>query len=163
MENNSTPESTDPFSRPSGPPPPPPSAPYSSPPPPLQVKYAGFGIRLLAYFIDAAIVLFVAWLIWGDEVAYNNGKSMGIQMNGAKNLLWFAYFIPQWMLLSTSIGKIICRIKIVGESGQKMNPKEAGIRMVVYIFLIIGAWFILGSERKQALHDKAAKTYVVRI
>lgn len=161
---NSDPHSQDPFSRPGTPPPIPQRPPFSPPyPEPSGMKYAAFGIRLLAYFIDVVIVFVLAWLVWQDDVIATSEYRFEARLSGSQNLIWLAYYLPFWLLLSTSPGKFICRIKIVNAEGKRINPVQAILRMLIYIILFIGAWFMISHPQRQALHDQVAKTYVVHI
>ncbi len=125
------------------------------------MNYAGFGERLVAYLIDAAIFTFLAWLIWGKEVV-NMDNGFHVQFNNEKLLVPFAYFLLSWIILSSSIGKLILGLKIVDADGKKIDFIAAIVRSLIYFILFIGCWFILGDDQKRALHDRVAKTFVVK-
>ncbi len=127
-----------------------------------QMKYAGFGIRLLAYIFDAVIYFFIAWLIWGDKVVSSSNGSFNASLNNEQLLIPLAYFILFWLVLSSSPGKMLLGLKIRKMDGSKIGIKEVLIRVLVYIVIFIGGWFILGNKKKQALHDMAAGTVVVK-
>lgn len=124
-------------------------------------QYADFGIRLVAFIIDGAIFTLIGWAIWGEEVV-NTNNGFHVQFNGVKALLPIGYFFLSWIALSGSLGKMAVGLKIVDEQGKKINPLAAFIRTLGFFVVIIGCWFMLGNEKKQALHDKAAKTFVIK-
>lgn len=126
-----------------------------------QPEYAGFGIRLLAFTIDGLILSLIGYLVAGDRVvSFENGIS--VSFNGIYGLIPATYFLLQWLLLSTTIGKMVLGLKIIDVNKEKMQPVSCIARFFGYILLIVGCWFILGSEKKQALHDLIAKTYVIK-
>ncbi|HBS86605.1 MAG: hypothetical protein A2W91_20520 [Bacteroidetes bacterium GWF2_38_335] len=127
----------------------------------LNVKYAGFGIRLLAFLIDSVIYFGIAYLIWGDQVVKTSGSGFSAELNDEKALIVPAYFLLFWLLTSTSPGKFICGLKLIGNDGKKIKPLSAFIRMVVYVVMVLGCWFILFNKKKTALHDIAAGTFVI--
>lgn len=85
-----------------------------------------------------------------------------------------------------TLGKQLLNIKVVDEAGNKVTYAQAAMREIfalgnyicnllgyiigIFNLLSIGfglgsvvsTWFVLFDEKKQALHDKIAKTYVVR-
>ena len=124
-------------------------------------KYAGFGVRFLAYFIDGIIFTFIAYLIWGEEVV-NTRHGLEIKFSNEQLLVPLGYLLLSWILTSSSIGKMVLGMKIIDAEGNKIKPLAAFLRTLGHIILIIGCWFILGNEKKQALHDKIARTFVVK-
>ncbi|MCB0477452.1 MAG: RDD family protein [Crocinitomicaceae bacterium] len=124
-------------------------------------QYGEFGIRLLAYLIDFVTITLFAYMIWGKEVV-NTDHGLSIQFNDEKMLVPLIYFLLSWILVSSSIGKLLLGLKIVDENGNKIKVDSALLRTLGYIILFIGCWFILGDEKKRALHDRIARTYVVK-
>ncbi|MBN2729603.1 MAG: RDD family protein [Bacteroidales bacterium] len=126
------------------------------------MKYAGFGIRFVAYLLDAIIYFTIAYFIWGSSVANTSGGSASVSLNNEQLLIPLAYFLIFWLVFSSTPGKMLLGLKIVKADGSKIGIKEALLRILVYIVIFIGAWFILGNPKKQALHDMAAGTFVVK-
>jgi len=126
------------------------------------MKYAGFGIRFLAFILDTVVYYLIAWLIWGDKVVSSSNGNFNASLTNEQLLIPLAYFIIFWLVFSSSPGKMICGLKIRKTNGSKIGIKEVLIRVLVYIIIFIGAWFILGNQKKQALHDMAAGTVVVK-
>jgi uncharacterized RDD family membrane protein YckC len=124
-------------------------------------NYAGFGVRMVAYLIDFTIFTVIAYFIWGKDVV-NTDNGFSVSYNNEQLLLPLGYMLLSWMLLSSSIGKMIFGLKIIDQEGNKIKPGAALMRIVGYIILFIGCWFIIGDRQyRQALHDRMAKTYVV--
>ncbi len=124
-------------------------------------NYIGFGVRLGAYLIDFAIFTTIAYFIWGNEVV-NTHYGIQINFTNEKVLVPLGYMFLSWLLLSTTPGKMILGVKIVDEKGDKIKFDKVFIRLLGFIILPIGCWFILGNDKKQALHDKMASTFVVK-
>lgn len=132
--------------------------------------YGGFWIRLLAYLVDGIIISLIGYLIGGSNVvSYTEvGGTMTMSVNffGWYTLIPIVYTIGFWMWRSTTPGKMLFGLKIVDENGNNMTPGTAVIRYIGYILsaiiLFIGYIMIGFSKTKQGLHDKIAKTYVVR-
>lgn len=127
-----------------------------------EMKYAGFGIRFWALLIDGILITAIGYLIWGDKVVQITDTSVSVDFQGESSLLPILYYLGSWILLSTSIGKLALGLKIVNKEGKRISIVQAIIRALVYVFLIIGCWFILGNDQKKALHDFAAGTFVVK-
>jgi uncharacterized RDD family membrane protein YckC len=127
-----------------------------------KTKYIGFGIRLISYIIDTSIFTTIAYSIWGDEII-DSTNGFQIHFSNEQLLIPIGYIILSWYLLSSSIGKLIFGVKIVDENGNRLKLKTAFLRLIGYLLLPIGCWFIIGNRKKQALHDKVADTFVVRM
>ena len=86
-------------------------------------------------------------------------------------LLDFVIFMSYFILLEGSrgqtIGKMITRIKVVGEDGMPIDMNQAAVRNLLRIIdglfaYLIGAILIWRSDKKQRLGDSIAKTVVVK-
>lgn len=125
------------------------------------LNYADFGSRLVAFLIDTVIYTLIAYAIWGKKVV-DTSSGLHISFQNEQLLVPWGYLILSWLFLSTSIGKIIMGLSIVDESGDKLKPVAVLLRALGYVLLPIGGWFILGTAKKQALHDLIGKTYVIK-
>jgi uncharacterized RDD family membrane protein YckC len=142
-------------------------------PPDGSPVYAGFGIRLAAWVIDTlalAVIGFVAGTILGGiaELAggrVNSGDRLTIDLLGL--ILSFAYYT----LLTASrrratLGKQVVGIVVVDESGRRLDPTRSAGRwlgtVLSALILLIGYLMIAFDPRRRALHDRLARTYVVR-
>lgn len=126
-----------------------------------EYRYAGFGVRLSAFIIDSAIYMFIAYLIWGNQVVNTSNGGIYIGLKNWQMIVPLLYFFLNWLILSSSIGKVIFGLKMINEEGNRINIKEIGLRLLMYLFMIIGVWFLFGSKKRQTLHDIVAKTFVV--
>ncbi len=124
-------------------------------------RYAGFGVRLSAFIIDSAIYMLIAYLIWGNQVVNTSDGGIYIGLKNWQMVVPLLYFFLNWLILSSSIGKLIFGLKIINEEGNRINIKEIGLRLLMYLFMIIGVWFLFANKKRQTLHDLAAKTFVV--
>jgi len=148
------------------------------------VEYAGFGIRLLAWLIDFLVLLFLSFiiaLISGFFIAFlliyvsivSADSSIvrflsdfiGGFIGFSVTLLYFTLF---WSSkFQGTPGKIVLGLKIVDVNGNKISYFTALIRYISTIisslFLGIGYLLIIFDGKKQALHDKLASTYVIKV
>ena len=150
-----------------------------------QVKYAGFGIRFLAYWVDFLILfplgLMIQQMVGNSPFAIFQAQSLSdIQkIQGSANSLLgigialpliLAYFLIFWVNYDGATpGKKLLGIKIIKDSGEKLTYPAAFIRWIGYMisgatmfFFGIGYLWIIWDKKKQALHDKIAGTVVVK-
>lgn len=150
-----------------------------------QVKYAGFGIRFLAYWVDFLILfplgLMVQQMVGNSPFAIFQAQSLSdIQkiQGSANSLLGIAISIPLavafflifWVNYDGATpGKKLLGIKIAKDNGEKLTYPTAFIRYIGFmisaatmLFFGIGYLWIIWDKKKQALHDKIAGTVVVR-
>jgi uncharacterized RDD family membrane protein YckC len=115
---------------------------------------ATFLIRAGAFVLD---VLLVALL--NGILVFSNG--------GAFFVLLLAYHIAFWSWKGTTVGGIICRLRVVRTDGQLLLFTDAFVRGLSSIFsaVVLGlGWFwILTDPERQSWHDKIAGTYVVTV
>lgn len=114
---------------------------------------ARFLTRIGALLIDFAMVAFVTYLL---EI--HGGKTI---------LLLLIYRVAHWSLRGTTVGGIICRLRVVRTDGAPIRFGEAAVRGLATILstLVVGlGWlWILWDPERQAWHDKIAGTTVVRV
>ncbi|MEO3872542.1 RDD family protein [Nonomuraea sp. B12E4] len=143
-----------------------------SPPPGL----AGRWRRLFAGVLDWLIVnLLTAPLGWASwKAAWDAGRGVWegytVQHTFAAALVGFLYF---WLLHSfwngQTPGKKVFGIRVVQDDGAKIQVGQTAVRQAVAsvfewlcgIGILLDLGWILFDPRKQALHDKAARTVVV--
>lgn len=150
-----------------------------------QVKYAGFGIRFLAYWVDFLILfplgLMIQQMVGNNPFAIFQAQSLSdIQkIQGSANSLLgigialpllLAYFLIFWVNYDGATpGKKLLGIKILKDNGEKLTYPAAFIRYIGYMisgatmfFFGIGYLWTIWDKKKQALHDKIAGTVVVK-
>jgi len=152
-------------SPPPGPPPPGPPPPSNSPPPSsegapaaaapplnlLALPRAGFWIRMGALFIDAVLIGFVlGWMHHAFDV-----RLIGLAAYGA----------VMWKLKGSTVGGIICGLKVVRLDGREIDWSTAIVRALgCFLSLAVAGlgfiWIAVDAD-KQSWHDKIAGTVVV--
>ncbi len=116
-----------------------------------------FRDRMAAFLVDVIVVLMV--------VAF---FSMMDVFDGPEFFpLLLIYLIVCWTWKQTTIGGILCQIRLVRVDGTPLSFADALVRALAGIFSLlpfgIGAFWILRDPERQAWHDKIAGTYVVKV
>ncbi len=143
-----------------GPPPPPP------PPPSAPRGAAGLTGMSRATFLDrvaagAIDVLFVAFV-------FNVFLARHVWRDGEWQLfLLLAYFITFWAWKATTLGGIVCNLRVVRLNGAPPAGADAIVRGLASLFSFVpfglGFFWILRDPERQAWHDKIAGTLVVKV
>ena len=142
--------------------------------------YAGFWKRLAAAFIDSIILFifiqiieaFVSPIIMESLIAQAQETATLPFLGGA--VVYFMIFpliiVLYFALFESSskqatLGKQLLKIKVVDYNGKRLSLLRALGRtfskILSMIPLYVGFIMVGASQKKQALHDKIAKTYVV--
>jgi uncharacterized RDD family membrane protein YckC len=156
------------------PPPPAPAAPLVPPPPPLSPPQspdalpgpaaalaesalfprASFADRLAAFVLDALLVAVTIGLLEPLD------DDMFVP-------LFLAYRFAFWTWKGTTVGGIICQLRLTRLDGTRAGPAEALVRSLASIFSIallgIGCLWMLRDPEQQTWHDKIAGTFVVKV
>ena len=133
------------------------SAAATPPPAPTPMELAtlpraGFWIRMLALLIDLVLVSFAL---------------SAIEHHGTDGLLLVlaTYGALMWKLRGTTVGGIICHLRVVRIDGQPVSWETAILRALgCFLSLIaagLGFFWIAFDRERQAWHDKIAGTVVV--
>jgi len=155
---------------------PPPGHPGYAPPvtgPAPGLEYAGFGIRLVAYLIDSAILFVVIFAVAAATGGFfKTDPDTGLTtINGAAQGLAFAisiaYLVGFWGSRSQTPGMMALNLRIVRvQNGAPLDFGVAILRYVGYIISSIpfgiGLIWAAFDPRKQGWHDKIAGTVVIR-
>lgn len=139
------------------------------------VRYAGFWIRWVANFMDSLIISLPTAAVFMVASVVGNLS----QADEGARVLFFLLLLPfafaaTWLyfaLLESSagqgtLGKQILGLKVIDYEGRRISFARATGRF--WAKILSGIPFNIGyimaafTERKQALHDMLAKTYVVR-
>jgi uncharacterized RDD family membrane protein YckC len=132
-------------------------APTASIPPALPVSYAtlprvGFWLRLGASLLDVILVAIVLGMI------------------GLRDYLpvfFAAYCVVLWSLRATTIGGIICGLKVVRLDERKIDWSIALVRalggFLSLAVLGLGFIWVAFDKERQSWHDKIAGTVIVRV
>jgi uncharacterized RDD family membrane protein YckC len=116
---------------------------------------ASFRDRLFAFLLDI-ILLFIAFQ-WLDRIG-----------DGGEYFLWLlVYHIGFWTWKGTTVGGIICQLRVVRTDGTPVRFVDALVRGLSSIFSLavlgIGCLWILKDPERQAWHDRIAGTYVLKV
>lgn len=132
-----------------------------------KLEYAGFWIRFGAYIIDLLGMWGIAFAV-GLVLSLMFGESV---LDGS-NMVWvyFPYVIYNAFALSiwsTTFGKYLYGLRVFSEKKEDLNFKTALTRSLLQpfsalLFFGMGYWNMNKNDKKQAWHDKIAKTMVVR-
>ena len=143
-------------------------------------RYAGFWIRFVAAFIDG-LILSVAFFpinlvfsalsdrfyVWGSW-DWREGVSAGllILFNLIRVGAGWAYYTVMTGRYGATLGKMLLKLKVVGEDMGPVSYGTAALREIVGKFVsglvcAIGYIWAGFDDRKQAWHDKIAHTFVI--
>jgi uncharacterized RDD family membrane protein YckC len=164
-ENPSRPKPARPPAPPPTEPPPPSIAPADEvfpvepePPPATGLRsfpHAFFLDRACAFALDCALVLLV-----NDALDLTHTADATI-------MLLVAYHIVFWTWKGTTIGGIICQLRVIRVNGDSLRFVDALVRAFSSLFSIaalgLGCLWILRDPERQAWHDRIAGTYVVKV
>ena len=134
---------------------------------------AGFWLRLVALMIDGFLV-FLIQVIFGIILFFIG--SGGFNLDGTLSLVlqMFSTVVSlfYWIFFTGNCGqtpgKMLLRIQVVRTDGSSLSYGTAFYREVVGKFLS-GIIFAIGylmaafDDQKQGLHDRMAKTYVIKL
>jgi uncharacterized RDD family membrane protein YckC len=124
-----------------------------------QFPRATFSERLLGLTIDLIAIGVAAQLL-----GFDNGGQAGERLIV---LLALIYHVSFWTLRGTTLGGIICQLRVVRVDGRKLDFPDALIRGLTGIFSLVflglGFLWILRDPEQQAWHDRVAGTYVLKV
>jgi uncharacterized RDD family membrane protein YckC len=140
---------------------------YELPPaPPVPPRFTGglarypratFLDRLAAFVLDCILVA-IANAILDLDMHQNDGMFF---------FLLLAYHIAFWAWKGTTLGGIICNLRVTRTDGADLKPVDAVVRGLAGIFSIaavgIGFLWMLQDPERQTWHDKIAGTLVVKV
>jgi uncharacterized RDD family membrane protein YckC len=132
-----------------------------------RLQYAGFWIRVAAAFIDGVILSIVYYIAFFSMIG--NIMNPDLSTFWAVWIIMFFIYILYFPLLESStkqgtLGKMAVGIKVGKSKGERLSFLNALGRyfakipsgMILYIGFMMAGW----DDKKQALHDKIADTYV---
>jgi len=121
--------------------------------------------RVIAVIIDLVITGLLS-LLGSVALGLSAGEGEGLfpllmSLLGAV-LLPFMYLTFSNGVLGRSIGKRLLNLAVIDKQGNPIGLKNGVVRTLVWAF-VIGWFFALNNPAQQALHDKAAGSYVIQL
>jgi uncharacterized RDD family membrane protein YckC len=147
------------------------STPFAVPPPPSATlppvagnlatfPRAPFLDRLGAFALDFFLVVIVT--SWFTGLLDFDGP-----FSPRLWLVLVAYHVGFWVWRSTTVGGIICNLRVIRTDGAPLQLPEALVRGFSAILSLaalgLGAFWILIDPERQAWHDRIAGTYVIKV
>ena len=135
-------------------------------------RYTGPVSRTIAYGLDALIV--AAFFSAGVAVTGLITSVMGARIHNATQAataavvillpaLLAAYNALFWMLAGRTPGMALLGLRVIAVRAHHLSWLSAAIRAVVLAYFPLGAVWVLVDRRHQAVHDKLARTAVIRV
>jgi uncharacterized RDD family membrane protein YckC len=141
---------------------PPVSAPLPLPPPPARFT-SGLAQYPRATILDRAAAFALDCIL----VAIAGGVLDLMRHDGYFPVMLLAYHVAFWAWKGTTLGGIICNLRVVGTHGGELRFVDALVRGLTGIFSIaalgIGCLWMLQDPERQMWHDKVAGTLVVKV
>ena len=131
------------------------------------MQYQGIWIRFISFLIDT-IVLGVLIGVIGSILGFSVvSRTAGWGFGLLSFIIFLAYFTYLEGSKGQTIGKMVTKIKVVGEDSEMINMNQAFTRNILRVIdgllaYLIGAILIWRSEKKQRLGDRIAKTVVIK-
>ena len=132
--------------------------------------YAGFWTRFVAYVIDMIVIYAISSLLNTFSFGLLN-KQLDFPILGEESLSYvivmFTYFIAMTYFFSQTLGKMIMKIKVETNKGEKLSLADVVYRELVgrslTIFLVYLPYLAVAfTNKKKGLHDFIADTVVVK-
>ncbi|WP_314397162.1 RDD family protein [uncultured Gemella sp.] len=132
--------------------------------------YAGFWTRFVAYLIDMIVIYAISSLLNTISFGLLN-KVLDFPILGEESLSYvivmFTYFISMTYFFSQTLGKMIMKVKIETNRGDKLSFADVVYRELVgrllTIFLAYLPYLAVAfTNKKKGLHDFIADTVVVK-
>ena len=138
---------------------------------PARREYAGLVSRSIAYVLDTMVVMFfvsgaVAVILVVAAVAGAYARDLAIAAASAYVLVLPAamavYCAVFWLLAGRTPGMALLGLRVVQTDGRPVRWFSALLRGVLLVCFPIGALWLVVDRRHQAVHDKVARTIVIR-
>lgn len=126
----------------------------------MSLEYAGLWLRLGAGFLDFLLLGIAVGALYYFFKAPVVWLPCGLAVS-------VAYHVSFWWWCGQTPGKMAVGIKVVEEGGSPVSWQTAVRRgwgyLVTGLTLLTGFILVAFDAKKQALHDKIADTYVVKL
>jgi uncharacterized RDD family membrane protein YckC len=139
---------------------------------PVPRNYAGPVSRTIAYVVDVLVVALV--FIGGAVVTGVTASFIGAQARDLARAVTSAYLLVLpamlavysalfWALAGRTPGMALLGLRVVATHRRSLSWLSLLVRAVLVAYFPIGALWALVDRRHQAVHDKLARTAVVRV
>jgi uncharacterized RDD family membrane protein YckC len=139
-------------------------------------KYAGFWLRAFAFVIDflflwaiTAIICFpIGYVVGLNSNTIVEAEAYATGWGGLAGILiqWLYFSVSESSVWQATIGKKIMKIKVIDYSGNRISFAKANGRhwskIISALILFMGYFMVAFTDKKQGLHDKIAKTLIVK-
>ena len=126
----------------------------------LAYPRARFIERLAAFTLDFILVVMVSQ-------ALNIDRHVDGPLGRFGMLLAIAYHVGFWTWRGTTLGGIICQLRVTRTDGAPVQFVDALVRGLTGIFSLavlgLGFLWVLRDPERQSWHDRVAGTYVVKV
>lgn len=132
--------------------------------------YAGFWTRFVAYLIDMIVIYAISSLLNTISFGLSN-KVLDFPILGEESLSYvivmFTYFIAMTYFFSQTLGKMIMKIKVETNRGDKLSFADVVYRELIGRLLTIFLAYlpylaVVFTNKKKGLHDFITDTVVVK-
>ena len=132
--------------------------------------YVGFWVRFVAYLIDMIVIYAIASLLNTFSFGLLN-KRLDFPILGEESLSYvivmFTYFIAMTYFFSQTLGKMIMKVKVETNKGDKLSLADVVYRELIGRLLTIFLAYIpyiavAFTNKRKGLHDFIADTVVVK-
>jgi uncharacterized RDD family membrane protein YckC len=139
----------------------------------LEGRVAGFISRLVAFSIDAVVIVILlgllSWVVAQVEVLFETFLPRNLDL--VKTFVFVIpviigfYFVGLWALAGATIGKWLLGLRVVRADGYPPTIGRSAIRFIGYglsaIVFFLGYIWVLFDEDRRAWHDDLAGTWVI--
>ena len=126
----------------------------------LAMSRARFIERLAAFTLDFILIVIVAQVL-------NLDRNIDWPLGRVGMLLAIAYHVGFWTWRGTTLGGIICQLRVTRTDGAPLQFVDSLVRGLTGIFSLavmgLGFLWVLRDPERQAWHDRVAGTYVVKV
>lgn len=147
--------------------------------PDKSVEYAGFLVRVMAYAMDQVLVWLTLVMIGlTGYIAVEMGAYL-VNISSEELKLMLSPMITLFVIITygcyytfyhgyygQTLGKMLMGLKVIRTNGDELSFSIAFKRWLAYFpsgFLFVGFMMPIFTQHRQALHDKIADTYVIRV
>lgn len=135
--------------------------------------YGGFGVRALAFILDAIILgvlsTALAPLFGTGNMVQVEGSRFAINYtaNAISTLVGLIFFIGFWVWRQQTPGMMPFNLRVVrADTGEGIDWVRGLLRyvglIISFVVIFLGVIWVAFDSRKQGWHDKIANTVVVR-